>query len=171
MRAHLSAAVAAAAFLSACGSDGGGGDAGGDAGVTDTGSTDNAPFPADYRASYTEVRGCRSSSGDHALNYVRVLADPPSLAPYRDREAPFPEGGVVLKEEFEDFDPTCSGPIKLWSVMIRRPASEATETLGWRWYEVNPDRAITSENLPRCIGCHMACGVPPDGYEGTCMVP
>ena len=29
-------------------------------------------------------------------------------------------------------------------------------------------RRVISENASRCIGCHTGCGVPPDGYEGTC---
>src|SRR5687767_7200390 len=78
-----------------------------------------APFPADYRALYTEVRNCRPS-GDHDLNNIRVLADAAALPVYSMRSADFPVGAVVLKEEFDFGDDTCGGPVKQWTVMVRQ---------------------------------------------------
>ena len=42
---------------------------------------------------------------------------------------------------------------------------------GWTFQRVNPDRTVESEDDSRCIGCHAECGVPPDGFDGTCAVP
>jgi hypothetical protein len=127
-------------------------------------------FPEDYAATYTEVRNCRQS-GDHDLNVIRILADPAALAAYRDRAEPFPVGSVVLKEEFEFGDTTCSGPIKQWTVMEKLEVGSSPDTLDWAWQTVDADRNVVDEDLPQCIGCHTGCGVAPDGYDGTCAVP
>ena len=138
---------------------------------THGGDDDDGPaFPADYAATYTEVRACRPS-GDHDLNAIRVLASPTALAPYRTRMGDFPAGAVVLKEEHDFADPTCSGPVKQWTVMQRLAPGVDAGTLGWRWQKIDLDRRVVTQDEPRCIGCHTACGVPPDGFLGTCTVP
>jgi hypothetical protein len=149
------ALVIAAALCAACGSDP---------------PPPDAPFPADYRALYSEVRNCRPS-GDHDLNNIRVLADPAAQPVYMMRNAEFPAGAVVLKEEFDFGDNTCSGPVKQWTVMVRQASGSSPSTLDWHWYRVDTDRHITGDNVPSCIGCHTNCGVAPDGYQGTCAVP
>lgn len=132
---------------------------------------DPAPnFPEDYRASYSEVRGCRPS-GDHDLNNIRILADPAALAPYMGRAAPFPVGSIVLKEEFDFADATCSGAITQWTEMTRLESGTSPTTLDWRWHQVDRNRKIVATDSPRCITCHTSCGEPPDGYSGTCAVP
>jgi hypothetical protein len=55
--------------------------------------------------------------------------------------------------------------------MVRLAEGSSPSTLDWRWYQVTADRTIVGTDIPRCIGCHTGCGVPPDGYEGTCAVP
>lgn len=133
----------------------------------------NAPdavFPADYGDTYTEVRDCRQS-GDHDLNVVRVLADPAALAAYADRTEPFPEGAVVIKEEYEFGDIDCTGPIIQWTAMEKLPVDSAPDMLDWRWQKVDADGVVVQQDGPRCAACHQGCGVPPDGYDGTCTVP
>lgn len=127
-------------------------------------------FPADYAASYVEVRGCRGS-GDHELNNIRILADPAALGPYQSRGAPFPVDAVVLKEEYDFGDLACEGPIKQWTVMRRLPTGSAPDTLDWSWQRVDVQRRVFDVDAARCVGCHTGCGVAPDGYEGTCAVP
>ena len=136
---------------------------------------DDAPkiepdFPADYQDTYVEVRDCRGS-GDHELNNIRILASPTALDAYLGRDQPFPEGAVVLKEEYEFGDLDCSGPIKQWTVMRRLPDDSAPDLLDWTWQQVDLEREVVDLDAPRCVGCHQACGVPPDGYEWTCAVP
>lgn len=139
----------------------------------DSSDTENsgpaALFPADYAATYSEVRNCRSST-EHDFSRVRVLADPNALGPYRDRNADFPVGAVVLKEQYDFGDTDCTGAILRWTVMERLPTGSSPETLDWRWQDVEPSRAVKTENEARCIGCHTTCGVAPDGYQGTCTV-
>ncbi len=126
-------------------------------------------FPADYADSYTEVRGCRKS-GDHELDFVRVLVDPSARGPYTDRTTPFPEGAVALKEQYDVSDTDCSGPIAQWTVM--KKDSGASDRLGWDWQRVSSDRAVVEENTTRCFGCHESCSGPPGvGYDHTCTEP
>ena len=128
-----------------------------------------ALFPADYADSYTLVRDCRKS-GDHELDFIRVLTAPDATGPYTDRATPFPDGAVVLKEQYDVSDATCSGPIVQWTVMAKNGA--ATARLGWSWQRVAPNRRVTEANTARCYGCHEGCtGTPEVGYDFTCTEP
>ena len=122
-----------------------------------------ARFPVSYASSYVEVRDCRPST-EHDLHKIRVLASPTTAQVYLDRTDPFPVGSVLLKEEFDFTDDACAEPLIGWTVM------ERTGT-GWTFQRVGPDRVVESEDDSRCIGCHQDCGVPPDGFDGTCAVP
>lgn len=128
-----------------------------------------AAFPADYAASYEEVRSCRKSA-DHELDFVRVLADPSALGPYRDRSSAFPDGAVVLKEQYEPDDASCSGPIAAWTVMRKNAA--ATARSGWDWQRVAADRSVVEADTASCRGCHAGCtGAGQPGYDFTCAEP
>lgn len=126
-------------------------------------------FPADFASRYTEVRPCMPS-GDHDLNHVRILVDDAALDPYLERTAPFPVGAIVLKQEYDFGDTACAGETRQWTVMKRLAEGSAPDTLDWAWQTVDVDRAVVDEDLPRCIACHTGCGVPPDGYQGTCAI-
>jgi hypothetical protein len=131
---------------------------------------DPAPaFPADYAATYVEVRDCRSSA-DHELHAIRVLADPDAAAVYAARDRPFAIGAIVLKAEYDFDDPTCSGEIVQWTVMERLADGASPALLDWRWQRVDADRAVVEEDAARCANCHAGCGEPPDGYLGTCAM-
>lgn len=127
-------------------------------------------FPADYADSYVEVRDCRGS-GDHDLNTIRILASPTALEPYQGRVEPFPVDAIVLKEEYEFGDLTCSGPIKQWTVMRRLETGSSPETLDWAWQRVDVGRNVLDQDKPLCIGCHQGCGMAPEGYDWTCAMP
>ncbi len=127
-------------------------------------------FSADYRSTFMEVRNCRLS-GDHDLNDVRMLVDPNAFDAYMLRDRPFPVGSLVIKEEFEAGDTTCSGPIKQWTVMLQLPAGSSPVTIDWHWQKVDASRTVLTEDEPRCYGCHKDCGKPPVGYAGTCAAP
>ncbi len=74
-------------------------------------ATDQALFPADYAATYQQVRACRFSI-DHDMMNVRVLVSPDAYGVYTTRVGVFPAGAVIVKEEYAGADTTCSGPIK-----------------------------------------------------------
>jgi hypothetical protein len=153
-------AVLAVQALIACGGDDGGDDDGGDPPL----------FPADYAATYQQVRNCRASL-DHDLMRIRVLAAPEALASYNTRSAPFPAGAIVLKEEYAMSDTACSGPIMNFTVMQKLATGSSAATLDWSWQEVSGDRRTTTTVVQRCTGCHSDCGKPPEGFDGTCTVP
>jgi len=137
------------------------------------GCGDDAPpsiLPVDYRATYTEVRNCRQS-GDHDLHMVRVLADPAAIAAYSDRTTAFPEGATVMKEEYEFGDSDCTGPIEQFTVMQKLLFGADPANLDWHWQRIDTGFNVVAENDPRCAACHVRCGVPPDGYDGTCTLP
>ncbi|MDP1825978.1 MAG: cytochrome P460 family protein [Archangium sp.] len=121
-------------------------------------------FPADYAKTFTEVRDCRPSA-EHDSHNIRILASPAALGPYTTRDAGFPPGAIVLKEERDFGDVTCTGPVLQWTVMTRQADA------GWQWQSVTAARHVQGTNESRCIGCHATCGSPPEGYEGTCAVP
>jgi hypothetical protein len=155
---RLAGSVALAAVLAAACSDSG-----------SSTPTLVAAFPADYAASYVEVRGCRKSA-DHELDFVRVLADPVALGPYTDRASTFPDGAVVLKEQYDASDDTCTGSVAEWTVMLKDQAAE--ERLGWSWQRVAADRRVVEANTSRCFSCHAGCtGAPDTGYDFTCTDP
>ena len=86
-------------------------------------------IPADTSA-YQEVRDCRTSA-DHLLLKIRILTDSLAHDPYVNRNAPFPPGSIILKEERDSADTTCTGPIENWTIMVKledgsSPARAAT---------------------------------------------
>lgn len=141
---------------------------GDDAGDDDAGA--EPLFPEDYEASYTEVRDCRGS-GDHDLHNIRILVDPTALAPYDDRQQPFPVGAVVIKEEYDFGDLDCSGALEQWTVMQKLEPDSSPQTLDWAWQRVDAERRVVGEDSDRCISCHQGCGRPPDGHDWTCSIP
>lgn len=125
--------------------------------------------PADY-SSFTEVRDCRSS-GDHLLMKVRILADPTIKDAYLNRNAPFPVGGMLIKEERDPADTTCTGPIESWTVMVKLADGSAPNLLDFNWQRVRAsDNAIVTEDVNRCASCHANC-VPPDFFGYACADP
>lgn len=125
-------------------------------------------FPADYLSTFQEGRTCRASA-DHDLHNVHIFADAQAIGPYVDRDALFPEGALIVKEEHDFADGDCTGEILQWTVMQRLPLGTSLETLEWRWQKVDKDRHVLSQDDSRCFGCHDDC-VSPDGYESTCAV-
>lgn len=153
--ASAAVAVAIALAAAACGGDG------------------PAPLlPADYAATFVEVRDCRPS-GDHDLRNIRVVADPAAAQRYLARDTDdVAAGALIVKEELDFGDTACAGPVLQWTVMQRSADADADpRLLGWTWQRIDPDRTVVSQDEPRCFGCHAECGVAPDGYLGTCAVP
>jgi hypothetical protein len=118
-------------------------------------------FPESYASTYTEVRDCRRSP-EHELSYIRVWASPEAAPIYTSRTGDFPEGAVIVKEEFANA--ACTDLLG-WTAMRREGGD-------WRWQDVALDRTtIEDGDIARCTTCHDACATPPAGYMGTCAVP
>ena len=147
---------------------------GGDDGPSDTPEADAAPplFPENYRDTFTMVRDCRSSTS-HDFHKIVVWADAAAAGPYVDRDAPIPEGAVILKEEFDIGDTACEDEVVEYAIMKRLAPGEAPEEhLDWFWQDLDADRNVTSTNDSLCWGCHDDCdGDPAAEFDHTCAVP
>ena len=128
-----------------------------------------AAFPPDYAATYQQVRACRMSI-EHGFVRIRVLASPEALTPYNGRTAPFPTGAIVLKEERNSDDTTCTGPIINFTVMQKLDVGTDPTMLDWTWQEADASEHLRSGDVKRCSQCHKDC-MPPGGYDHTCTVP
>ena len=131
----------------------------------------SAIFPADYAATYTEVRNCRGPSVAHQNEYIRVVASPDALMPYMDRTDPFPVGAVVLKEQYGSTDKDCSGPIVEYSVMVRLATGSNPNALDWTWQADSGNRDVLDNDVKTCISCHSDCDGEGGGYLATCEDP
>lgn len=125
-------------------------------------------FPEDYVATFQEVRDCRRSA-DHDLLWVRVLANAVAHGPYTNRTENFPEGSVLLKEEYAD---SACTDLERYTAMRREAPGYDPAGGDFRWQRVSKSRKVEVDGKPpTCIGCHATCGVPPDGHDWTCTVP
>ncbi len=123
-------------------------------------------FPADYAATFTEVRDCRTSA-DHDLTHVRVFADPVALDAYTTRGEPLPDGSLLVKEEHAD--ETCTDLVG-FAVMMREEGYDPDRG-DWHWQKLDADRRVTQDGrLERCGGCHSLCEEP-SGFDWTCAEP
>ncbi|MDB4929501.1 MAG: hypothetical protein JWM10_1985 [Myxococcaceae bacterium] len=117
--------------------------------------------PANYAATYPEVRGCRMTfehissygAGAPTISNIRVVLDPGAMANYRATGRALPVGSTVIKEEFAD--PTCTTVIG-WTVMRKEPAGYDPTHGDWHWQRVRAsDRAVLEDGrVDRCINCH-----------------
>jgi len=110
-------------------------------------------FPADYRASFTEVRTCRIGL-EHDSYRVRAWANEMAVQPYLDHQNPLPEGSIVIKEEFDGND--CSDDSKLvrWSVMRKEAPGFDPVDADWHWQRVRRDGSVIADGKATCVGCH-----------------
>jgi len=134
-------------------------------------------YPADWRTSYVEVRGCRASP-DHDLEHVALWIDPASQAKWDTCVDAFPEGGSTCADPFPDgatflkpqfSDPACTQLVRL--SIAKKDAARFASSGGWHWQEVLVDgagrEAVSKDgDVPRCSGCHALC----DGYDQRCYM-
>ncbi len=139
--------------------------------VTSTDNATQAIVPADYKSTFTEVRGCRKTGVGHEGDlFIRVLAGPSAKAPYTERKVPFPEGAVVVKEQFDD--EKCQTLVQLTAMRKEAKGYDPTAS-DWHWQTLGADRAVKLDGkVKRCIGCHAdAAGECNGGYDLTCTAP
>ncbi len=123
-------------------------------------------FPEDYRAFYQETRDCRLSL-EHAAR-VRILASPDAALAYTDRSVPFPDGSILVKEQFAYKDIACTELPSRFTVMRKLPVGSAPNSLDWEWQDVEANMHELATDIQNCVDCHDTCGKAPQGYEGTC---
>jgi DNA-binding beta-propeller fold protein YncE len=109
-------------------------------------------LPADYRASFVEVRDCRFSL-EHGGVYIRVLTNPESAQAYQDNASTLPVGTVVVKEEFGDA--RCSDSELLrWRVMRKEAPGFDPVDGDWHWQFLTSRREVIYNDKSTCITCH-----------------
>jgi sugar lactone lactonase YvrE len=109
-------------------------------------------LPADYQASFVEVRNCRFSF-EHGGVYIRVLTDPGSAELYQANASLLPVGSVVVKEEYSSGD--CgTGDLVRWRAMRKEAPGYDPEDGDWHWQMLTPRREVAQDTKATCIGCH-----------------
>jgi hypothetical protein len=127
-----------------------------------------AVVPADYERTYQEVRDCRRS-GDHDLNFIRVLTDPAAFEAYQQRDRAFPLNAVVMKVEYADQDCT---DVAGFTAMKKLETGAATEGGDWQWQKLDGRRRVLEDGQPPgCVGCHRPCQGGTQGHDWTCTEP
>ena len=130
-------------------------------------------FEANYRDTFTKVRTCRKSA-DHDLQSIVIWTNPLSTATYENRDAPFPIGTLIVKEQYDFSDPDCMGSIVQWTAAIKTRDSDdvLTDHLGFTWQRVRADRTVDTQDDSRCYGCHKDCTDPTmNGFHYMCSQP
>jgi hypothetical protein len=125
-----------------------------------------AIFPETYAATFQEVRSCRQSL-EHSAN-IRILVSPDAVDAYA-RNAAFPVGSFVLKEEYDIRDVGCTKAIAQFTVM--RKLDTQTGPASWEWQKTDARMHEVPEDFAPCESCHSVCGKPPMGYDATCAEP
>jgi hypothetical protein len=132
-------------------------------------------LPADYAATFVEVRGCRPSI-DHDLAHIVVKTSAALADVYRAGPYPFPVGALIVKEQFEDAACTRIGG---WTLM-RKEAPGYDPAFGdWHWQRLDGAGRVMAgvtagqggkqdgpqdgrgsdtgkRTLARCASCHAA---------------
>jgi sugar lactone lactonase YvrE len=111
-------------------------------------------LPADYLASYVEVRDCRFSL-EHGGITIRVLASPGAAEAYQDEAETLPVGSIIVKEEYSDSDCSPSSLLR-WRVMRKEAPGFDPEHGDWHWQFVTPRREVVYDDKATCISCHLA---------------
>ena len=112
-------------------------------------------FPANYRATFTQVRDCRFSAAHGGVN-VRVWANSTGAQPYIDLANPLPQGSIVVKEEFNGPDCNDDSTLVQWRAMRKEAPGFDPVDGDWHWQRVSLQRVVVFDTKDTCIGCHAA---------------
>lgn len=131
-------------------------------------------YPADWKSTYIEVRGCRGSP-DHDLEFVGLWIDPASQARFDECVKPggtctgaFDAGATFVKPQYSD--PACTDLVR---VSAARKEAGFDAVGGWRWQEVayTGGKAKVTEDgaLQQCYGCHASSACE-DAFDTRCYM-
>ena len=115
-------------------------------------------FPANYRATFTEVRDCRLAI-EHNGAMIRVLTNDIATEPYRRNQNPLPVGSIVVKEEYDGLDCSNDAELKRWTAMRKEMPDFDPADGDWSWQRVEAPARQVSCNTKTCPGfvcltCH-----------------
>ncbi|MCC6624581.1 MAG: hypothetical protein IT385_25255 [Deltaproteobacteria bacterium] len=129
-----------------------------------------------------EIVSCRQSH-EHELNHVRTVADPGAADIFRRCvleapeggatdpacAAPFPEGSLFVKYEYEL--PGClPEDFKGVTANLKLAHGSYPQGYDWRWQKLTPKLRVLEDGAPLvCLLCHVDhCGAP-DGHDLRCL--
>jgi hypothetical protein len=127
-------------------------------------------LPADYRTTFVQVRGCRSSV-EHNLEHI-VVRTSPAVAPVYDRGPyPFPVGTVIVKEEYGS-DNRCQF-LTGYTIMKKEAPGTDSAAGDWRWFKLDSMDRVTMQGSAtrRCSTCHATCTGMNPPRDFTCAEP
>jgi hypothetical protein len=111
-------------------------------------------LPSDYRTSFVQVRGCRSSI-DHDLMNVVVRVRNDQAALYDDGPYPMPEHALVVKEQYRDNQ--CHD-LAGYTVMRKEGGGYFPAGGDWQYFSLDAFGSILMQGqVARCAGCHAMC--------------
>ena len=114
-------------------------------------------FPANYRSTFSEVRGCRLSI-EHGGVSIRVLANPIAEEGYLFEDNPLPVGSIVVKEEFDGPDCSHDNELVRWRVMRKEAPGYSPAGGDWHWQRLDKKRGVVEDGAVEiCARCHLAC--------------
>lgn len=108
-----------------------------------------AVLPADD----ARARHTAAIAGSHLDHAIVVRVSPEAMAAYREGRE-LPAGAVVVKEKYDD--PSASGPLRAYGVMIKRAAGYDPAGGDWEYAfaTLGSDAASARGRLSGCAGCH-----------------
>jgi hypothetical protein len=112
-------------------------------------------LPATYRMDFAQVRSCRSSI-DHDLANVVVRVRPDLIGTYNDGPYPFPQGALVVKEQYSDM--ACQS-LSGYTVMRKEASGYFPAGGDWQYFKLDAYGTVVSSGKDaRCAACHAMCG-------------
>jgi hypothetical protein len=111
-------------------------------------------LPNDYRTAFVTASDCFSSV-EHNFKHVMVRVRMEQKPLYQQAASSFPQGSLVVKEEFDDDD--CKSRAG-YTVMRKGQTSSPPLVTDWQWYRLDGDGTVTTKNDKTCLDCHAVCG-------------
>jgi hypothetical protein len=130
-------------------------------------------LPDDYRTTFVEARSCRSTL-EHASEVgagaesAVVIKVRPEMADLFEAGGPFPEGALIIKEQYRDLQCTVANLVS-YTAMKKQKAGYDPAGGDWSWYRMDErSHVLLSGKIATCITCHAVCGKTRDR---TCVDP
>jgi cytochrome P460 len=123
-------------------------------------------LPTDYRTAFVQVRGCRASI-EHFPSNVIVRVRPELASLYESGPYPFPEGALVVKEEYRDSQ--CQD-LTGYTAVRKEKAGYYAEGADWQWFRLDSLGTVMRKgHLKDCANCHSSESSCPGGKSRDLM--
>lgn len=111
-------------------------------------------LPGDYRTAFVPVLRCDQGAEHGPINIVvRVRSE--LAAQYDNGPYPFPEGTLIVKEEYRDQE--CAD-LMGYTAMRKEQSGYFPESGDWQWFSLDPYGVVLKDGKqPTCTKCHADC--------------